>query len=194
MYLDAGEPVLLDGTRDDEQRKLLVDLDAGTHVLHSDFNPSLRYYAPFTVERGKNHIQPEFEEGRLPILSQRSGVKDQPQSHESKTRSFNYSIFTENGIKIEQSADLTIEIDSAIGQEDPPVAYHVFHWKVVVDGAVITEGSVEDEHLVSAGETTRVRPVAIQTGKHYFFYYEYYMSREFAEFSLEARFPEYLER
>ena len=107
-YLDGTTEVRLEGEPGDNERKLLVDMRPGTHVLHYDVADAVRYYAEIELERGENHVRPEFAESRLPTLYRFLALGDEPVVG---NREGTYFFYGSEGERLERAATLAISVD-----------------------------------------------------------------------------------
>ena len=110
-YLDGTTEVRLEGEPGDSERKLLVDMRPGTHVLHYDVADAVRYYAEIELERGENHVRADFAESRLPTLYRYRALGDEPVE---ASREGTYFFYGSEGERLVRAARLAIRSLSTV--------------------------------------------------------------------------------
>ena len=99
------------GEPGDSERKLLVDMRPGTHVLHYDVADAVRYYAEIELERGENHVRADFAESRLPTLYRYRALGDEPVE---ASREGTYFFYGSEGERLVRAARLAIRSLSTV--------------------------------------------------------------------------------
>ncbi len=108
-----GEKLLLDDGPIGKNRVLLNKKKSGNYLIYYDVSRMVRYYAPITIKRGKNNIDPDFKEYRLPStyrtisLNEKNNFKNELIAK----RTAEYSIFNIDNQEITYKADLEIFIN-----------------------------------------------------------------------------------
>ena len=134
-YLDAEE-LRLEGEPGDAERKVLLDVRPGMHVLHYDRADPVRYYAEINLERGENHIRPDFVESRLPTGYRFLALGEE---RVEATREGSYHFYDENGTRVEHAATLTIVVDVTEAPTDAGAIEATFEWRIEIYGTVVSE-------------------------------------------------------
>jgi class 3 adenylate cyclase len=135
-YLDRGTEVLLDGDRSQSERRLLVDVSPGTHVLHYDVADPVRFYAQLEVERGENYLSPDFFESRLPTLYRFSEAGEEPAQ---ASREQSYVIFDSEGRRVDHDARIALAVAVSSAPDDPETAVSELSWSLELDGETIAD-------------------------------------------------------
>ncbi len=149
-YLDGVE-LRLEGEPGDAERRVLTEVGPGPHVLHYDVADAVRYYALIDLERGENHLRPEWEESRLPSLYRYRTLGDEPVS---ATREGTYFVYDTDAERIDHTAEVSLSVDVAPSVE-PGVADASFSWRIVVDGRTVAEDIRTVSHPIDATEAWR---------------------------------------
>ncbi len=149
-YLDGVE-LRLEGEPGDNERRVLVDVRPGAHVLHYDVADPVRYYAPIELERGENHLRPRWEESRLPTLYRYRVLGEEPISG---SREASYFVYDADGNRIEHQAAVTVSVDVQ-KSADPRAIDATFTWRIVVDGAEVAADTRTVTHAVADAEAFR---------------------------------------
>ena len=134
-YLDAEE-LRLEGEPGDAERKVLLDVRPGMHVLHYDVADPVRYYAEINLERGENHIRPDFVESRIPTVYRFMALGEE---RAEATNEGMYHFYDENGTRVEHAATLAIAVDVTDAPADPGEIGVTFEWRIEIDGTVVSE-------------------------------------------------------
>lgn len=66
LYIDGNQRVLLEGSKDDEFRKVVTDFPKGKHFLHFDTSAHTRHFAEIHVNQGDNYLEPRYNRVSLP--------------------------------------------------------------------------------------------------------------------------------
>ncbi len=135
-YLDAVE-LRLDGEPGDNERLVLHDIRPGRHILHYDVADAVRYYTEMELERGENHIRPDFVESRLPTIYRYLALGD---SAKAGTREGSYFFFGPGGERIDRAALLSLVVDIRRADEAGLVDAE-FAWRVEIDGVSVANDS-----------------------------------------------------
>ncbi|MDA1104836.1 MAG: adenylate/guanylate cyclase domain-containing protein [Gemmatimonadetes bacterium] len=149
-YLD-GEELRLEGEEGDNERRVLLDVGPGRHVLHYDVADAVRYYAELDLERGENHVRVDFEESRLPTTYRYRALGDEPIEG---TRQESYFFYDRDGERVEHTTALFIRVavepSTEVGSMNA-----LFSWRVDIDGVAVAEGSRNETRSVAAMDQLR---------------------------------------
>lgn len=146
-YLDGTSEVLLDGGDGGPDRRLLLEVSPGRHVLHYDVADPVRYYAEIEVKRGENHLSPEFTESRLPSLYRYVGLGDEPVA---ASREGDYVVYDRDNQRIEHHAAISIGVQVTPAAGDPGTAVSSLSWSMTLDGAEVANETRSYSHPVDA--------------------------------------------
>ena len=150
-YLDGTTEVRLEGEPGDTERKLLVDIRPGTHVLHYDVADPVRYHAEIELERGENHVRADFAESRLPTLYRYRTLGDEAVE---ATREATYFLYGTEGERLERTATLAVSVD--VGEAPQPGSIvATFGWNLAIDGVAVTADERSLTRPVEAAEQFR---------------------------------------
>lgn len=142
LVLNATTPVLLEGERTDEKRRISNAIPPGRHVLHYDTHRWIRYYAEVEVERGLNVLSPRFDESRLPRIQNSTGIgpetaADKRDLSTSKTVFY----FDADGVRQERPVELGARVSSAKRADGKIV--HRITWRLKDGGSSEITGTEE---------------------------------------------------
>ncbi len=146
-YLDGSTEVLLEGEPGQSQRRLLVDLRPGRHVLHYDVAAPVRFYAQVDVARGENYLAPDFFESRLPTLYRYVASGDAPAE---AVREGTYVIFDAEGRRIDHTARIGLSVEASTAPGDPSTVVSVLSWSLALDGETVADATRTYTHAVDA--------------------------------------------
>ena len=188
-YLDDSTPVLLDGTPEDESRLLLADVGPGPHVLHYDVADAVRYYAELDLRRGENRLRPEWGESRIPTLSRRIELGDEPVDARREGTFFVYGADAE---RVDHDVVLEIGLEAAsgdsggaVGSADQLVA--TLSWRLVLDGTVVADDSRVYRNTISTREELE-EEVALYADEQHRWWADVRLIRQFGELAVWAAF------
>ena len=149
-YLDGTE-LRLEGEPGDAERRVLLDVRPGVQDLHYDVADSVRYYALLVLERGENHLRPEWEESRLPTLYRYRTLGEEPVS---ATREATYFVYDTEADRIDYTTEVSLSVDVQPSAQ-AGAADATFSWRVVIDGGIVAEDTRRVTHAIEATDAWR---------------------------------------
>jgi len=148
-FLDGSTEVLLDGDSNQSDRRLLVDVSPGRHVLHYDVADPVRFYAELEVARGENYLAPDFFESRLPTLYRYLGLGDEAVAASREER---YVVYDAAGERIEHDARIALSVAVNPAAADPNTAVSELSWSLDLDGSSVADETRTYSHSLDARE------------------------------------------
>jgi class 3 adenylate cyclase len=162
-YFDGVEEVLLEGEPGDGNRRLVLDVRPGPHVLHYNVADGVRYYAEIEVERGENFIRPDWTESRLPALYRYVPLDDGAVEAE---REGDYFYYDDQNQRVERTAVLSFSGEVLPAPSQPDSMVSRLAWRVAVDGRVVSEESREYVTLTGSSERLIEEAELFEDGHH----------------------------
>jgi len=181
-YLDDSIPVLLDGSEDDESRLLLADVGPGPHVLQYDVADAFRFYAELDVVRGENRIRPAWVESRIPTISRRIELGDEPVR---ATREGPFFVFGPDNERVDHDVVLDISLEAVQAAADELVA--TMTWRITLDGAVVADESREYRNPISTREELE-EDIDLYADEHHRYWAHVRLIQRFGELGISAAF------
>lgn len=176
--------MLLEGEPGASDRRLLLDVTPGTHVLHYDVADPVRYYAEIDVQRGENHLKPEFFESRLPSLYRYIGLGDE---RVEASREADYVIYDADNRRVDRHAMISIAVDVTSGADGPGTALARLSWSLTLDGEEIADETRSFVHPVDEPDP-HVEDVAIYSDDAHRYWAHVRLARDYAHLELNAAF------
>jgi class 3 adenylate cyclase len=183
-YLDGSSEVMLDGEPGSTERRLLVDVSPGKHVLQYDVADPVRYYAEIDVQRGENHLDPQFTESRLPSLYRYVGLGDDPAE---ASREGDYVVYDRDNRRLEHHAAMSLAVRVAPGTDEPATAVSSLSWSLALDGAEVANETRAYSHPVDAVADS-VEEVEIYSDDHHRYWARIRLVRGYAHLELNSAF------
>jgi hypothetical protein len=146
-YLDGSTEVVLDGDPDQSDRRVLVDVSPGPHVLHYDVADAVRYYAEVEVVRGENYLTPDFVESRIPTLYRYASVGD---SAAQASREAAYVVYDLEGRSTEHQARIALSVAVTTDPARPDTAVSELTWGLDLDGQSVGKVTRTYTHALDA--------------------------------------------
>ncbi len=137
----SGEKLLLDDGPIGKNRILLNKIKRGDYLIYYDVSRMVRYYAPISIKRGRNNIDPDFKEYRLPSIYRTISLneKNKFKNELIANRTSEYSVFDINNEDIQYKADLEVSIK---GKENTSGKLEFnAEWKIDLNGENVCIGT-----------------------------------------------------
>lgn len=186
LYVNGSKRLLLEGNKEDEFRKVAIDLPKGKHILHFDTSAYSRHFAEIEIKSGDNFIEPEYTRVNLPSVNVRVSPKD---NSYTQVVSEQYSLYDANGNKIPMNANLQLETLSSY-LEDQTVQ-HQIKYKIIMNGQLVHEGEIIDTKDPKNISMKRQKAIKVWEDDYQQFEIRYYLTREYADITLEGVFKTY---
>ena len=190
VMLNIDTPLELTTKAGNQIRTSLTEIPPGTHTLHYDANYITRNYAQFDVVRGENIITPKFTQTRLPGMSIRFDIPpEKQQDRVSKAETYQYFQYDKSGKKINHTANLKIDIESA---QNDTIITHKVTWEIILDGKTISSDSTTVDHLIAQSNTNHTKSEApLYSDSFHRYQYHYYTTVRAIDFTLFADLAQY---
>lgn len=183
-YVDGDTEVLLDGDPEQSDRRLLVELEPGQHVLHYDVADPVRFYAEVDVVRGENFLTPAFSESRLPTLYRYVGVGDDPVE---ASREGSYVVYDADGERIEHQARVALSVAVSTDPDDPGTAASELSWSLDLDGLSVADATRAYTHALDAPEDAE-EDIELYADEHHRYWANVRLVRGFAHLEINGLF------
>ncbi len=137
----SGEKLLLDDNPAGKSRKILNKVKRGDYLIYYNVSKMVRYYAPLAVKRGKNNINPNFKEYRIPSIYRTISLnkKNEFKNDIIAERTANYVLFNNKNQKI--AYKIKIEI-SLVGKKIKSDKYEfTADWKIDLNVKNVCSGT-----------------------------------------------------
>ena len=137
----SGEKLLLDDGPIGKNRILLNKIKRGDYLIYYDVSRMVRYYAPISVRRGKNNINPDFKEYRLPSIYRTISLNEKNKYKDEliANRTTEYSLFDIDNKEIQYKAILEVSIK---GIENTSGKFEfTAEWKIDLNGENVCIGT-----------------------------------------------------
>ena len=182
-YLDGVE-LRLEGEPGDNERRVLLDVRPGRHVLHYDVADPVRYYAELDLERGENHVRAGFMESRLPTLYRYTALGEE---REVGTREGSYFFYEGSELdRLDRTASIEIAVE-VLPADAPGEVEASFEWALRIDG---DEVASDRRAMTRAGDATEPHrdEFEIYSDAHHSYFVRLRVARQTAHIDLLARF------
>jgi class 3 adenylate cyclase len=174
--VDQGGKLLLAGEPSQVQRKSLVRLSPGRHLLRQDIHWQVKNYMEVDIRRGKNVVTPRFTAAWLPDLEKRLDWEPGTRSVAGREE-FTYPLYDAKSLRTDHVASIDLSVSGVENPADRRRLLFTMAWKVVLDGTTISASShVADIDTTSDG-TARGEQVLWEDGAHWWFLRWYAGSR-----------------
>jgi class 3 adenylate cyclase len=183
-YLDGTRRVALEGEDGQSDRRLLLEVGPGTHVLHYDVAPPVRYYAEIDVVRGDNYLRADFFESRLPSLYRYIGLGEE---RVEASREGDYVIYDRDHRRVEHHAAISLAVEVSPGEDEPGTALSRLSWSVTLDGATLAEDTRSYTHPVEATEAS-VEEIEVFSDDYHRYWVRTRLVRQYAHLEVLAEF------
>ena len=181
-YLDGTTEVLLEGEPSESDRRLLLDVAPGEHVLHYDVADPVRFYAELDVERGENHVSPAFVESRLPTLYRYIGLGDEPVE---AARGGSYLVYDTENQRVDHTVEMALSIELTSDPDDPGAAASTLSWSLDVDGTSVADEARTYSNPIEAGEPT-VEEIELYADEYHRYWVRVRLVHEYAHLEILA--------
>lgn len=186
LYMNGSQRLLLEGDKEDEFRKVAIDIPLGKHFLHFDTSAHSRHFAEIHVRRGENYIEPQFKKVYLPSVNLRVAPED---NSRTQIVSREYELYSPTGEKIPMNVNLQMEIASKY--LNVKTAQHEINYKIVVNGQLVYEDSKIDSKDLTDISMKRQKAIKVWEDDYQQFEFRYYLTRQYADATLEGVFKRY---
>lgn len=137
----SGEKLLLDDDPIGKNRILLNKIKRGDYLIYYNVSRMVRYYAPISIKRGKNNIDPDFKEHRIPSTYRTISLneKNQFKNEIFANKTAEYSLFNIKNEKIQYKAYLGISIK---GEKNASGKFEfIAEWTIDLNGENVCSGT-----------------------------------------------------
>jgi class 3 adenylate cyclase len=190
--IDQKETMTLDGTKDQETRRVLNKIPVGKHLLHYDINYLNKYFMETEVKRGKNYLKPAFKENYLPALSRRLDYTKATPSVEAQ-QDYTYCFYDKNNQRIDNKARITLSIQGQDDPKDRDLVIFTYQWQVTLNGKIISQNKTSLQNKRSNPESLKKSTLLYEDAYQYWNLTQF-ISRDSSELSIEAPYIEYKDK
>jgi hypothetical protein len=155
--------------------------------LHYDVADAVRYYAELEVERGENHLRPDWLESRLPTLYRYVGLGEE---RADASREGGYVIYDRDGARVEHGAAIAIAVEVSPGLDSPDTAVSRLSWSLTVDGSEVASDTRSYVNPVEGG-APRVDEVEIYADDYHRYWVRVRLVGAYAHLELNGAFLPY---